>query len=336
MAKQMDVVIAYSTRKQTPKDWENYFDANIKLIRVNNFTRDINLIKDIKAILEVKKIVKKEKPDIVHLHSSKAGAVGRIAISGKQAQLYYTPHGYAFCKKDESKAKIAFYKMIEKLLGRRKCMTIACSQGEYEASKQVTKKSIYINNGIDIEEIRQYILHESKELVDIKKLKICTVGRIGAQKNPQVFNQIAEKFPDLQFTWIGDGELRNTLKSPNIVVTGWLDRKTTIKQLYQNDVFILPSLWEGLPITLLEAMFLEKICMVSDVIGNKDVIKNEKNGFICKTKDEYCKRIEEIQNGEIDYLKIENYAKEDVVENYNIDKISQQYLKVYCEEDDCY
>ena len=92
MSKELDVIIAYSTRKQTPKDFEKYFDKNIKLIRVKNFTRNINPIKDIKAIFEVRKIIKDEKPDLIHMHSSKEGAIGRLAIWGKHAKLFYTPH----------------------------------------------------------------------------------------------------------------------------------------------------------------------------------------------------------------------------------------------------
>lgn len=181
MSKEMEVVIAYSVRKQTPKDFQNYFNHQIKLIEVKNFTRNVSPIRDIKAILEVKKIVKSEKPDFVHMHSSKAGAVGRLAISPKQAKLFYTPHSYAFCKKDETGIKVLFYKMAEKLLGKRRCLTIACSKGEYEASKQVTKKSVCISNGIDIEEMNEIILDEPERMVDGGNLRVCTVGEIRAQ-----------------------------------------------------------------------------------------------------------------------------------------------------------
>lgn len=331
MSKDMDVVIAYSVRKQTPQDFRNYFNDSIQFIEVKNFTRNLNPFKDIKAIFEVKKIVKNEKPDFVHMHSSKAGAIGRLAISEKQAKLFYTPHSYAFCKKDESKMKIKFYELAEKILGKRKCLTIACSKGEYEASKQVTPNSIYINNGIDIEEINQIILNEPEKLVDIQKLKICTVGRIGAQKNPKLFNKIAQKFPDLTFTWIGDGELKGELKSPNIQITSWKTREDTIKQLYQNDIFILPSLWEGLPITLLEAMYLKKICLVSNVMGNRDVIRQNLNGFICEKEEDYYNLIEKIKNAEVDYLKIKDKARETIFANHSMDNVEKEYRKIYCE-----
>lgn len=336
MSDKMDVTIAYSTRKETPENYKEYFNENIKLIRVKNFTRNINPFKDIKAIFEVRKIIKQEKPDIVHMHSSKAGAIGRIAFFSKKIKLFYTPHSYAFCKKDDSKLKIKFYKMIEKILGKRKCMTIACSKGEYEESLKVTKNSMYINNGINIEDINKYIWDEPERFINLQNLKICTVGRIGYQKNPELFNKIAERFPDIEFTWIGDGNLKDVLISPNIKITGWCDRENAIKQIYQNDIFILPSLWEGLPITLLEAMYLKKICIVSNVMGNKDVIKNEVDGFICQTIEEYCGIIEKIRNGEINTGKIKNAARDKIIKNHNMDRIAQEYYKIYCKGDDDY
>lgn len=332
----MDVTIAYSTRKQTPKDFKTYFDANIKLIHVKNFTRNLHPWKDMKAAFEVRRIVKEEKPDMIHMHSSKAGAIGRLVISPKQAKLFYTPHSYAFCKKDDPKLKIKFYRMIETMLGKKQCITIACSKGEYEEAQKVTKNSMYVSNGIQLETIHQAILGKPEKLVDIKNLKICTVGRIGHQKNPEMFQKIAEKFPELTFTWIGDGELKEVLRSPNIVITGWQDRTTSLQQLYQNDVFLLPSLWEGLPITLLEAMYMKKICMVSNVMGNRDVIDSGENGFICETEREYCEKIEKIIKEEVDYKKIQNKAKEKILAEHSMDTMAEEYLKIYGKGDDCY
>jgi len=332
----MDVTIAYSTRKQTPKNYKDYFNKNIKLIRVKNFTRNINPFKDILAIGEVRKIIKKEKPDIVHMHSSKAGAIGRLCIWSKEIQLFYTPHSYAFCKRDESKFKIGIYKIIEKILGKRKCITIACSKGEYDESISVSKKSMYINNGIDIDDIKKYICDEPEKIIDMKKMRVCTVGRIGSQKNPKMFNKIAERFPDIEFTWIGDGNLKDVLISPNIKITGWCDRQKAIKELYKNDIFILASLWEGLPITLLEAMYLEKVCIVSNVTGNKDVIENEVDGFICETEEDYYNILEKIKNGKINTGKIKNEAKRKVLMQHDINKVSRQYLEIYCKGDDDY
>ena len=91
-----DMYIAYAVRKQTPSNYKDYFDKRIHMIEVKNFARAINATKDIAAFFEIRKIAKEIKPDIIHLHSSKAGALGRFAFSGKRVPLFYTPHGYSF------------------------------------------------------------------------------------------------------------------------------------------------------------------------------------------------------------------------------------------------
>ena len=79
-----DMYIAYALRKQTPKNYKDYFDKRVHLIEVKNFGRTINPTKDIAAFFEVKKIAAAVQPDVIHLHSSKAGAIGRIFLRCKQ------------------------------------------------------------------------------------------------------------------------------------------------------------------------------------------------------------------------------------------------------------
>lgn len=327
---ELDVVIAYARRKQTPENFEKYFDERIKFIEVQNFTRSIG-VKDIKACKEVRQIIKQEKPDIVHMHSSKAGIVGRLVVSSKNRKLFYTPHGYSFLKQDDSRLKRFVYKSIEKAaaMWRRKCQTVACSEGEYKESLKLTKNSTYVNNGVNIKEIDKMITLEPKQEVNTKDLKVCTVGRIGFQKNPELFNKIAETFPNVHFAWIGDGELRDRLTSKNIELTGWATRDVVINKVSEADIFILPSLWEGLPIALLEAMYLKKVCIVSNVIGNRDVIHNEVNGFVCDTLDDYKKVIERIQNSKYNLTDIANKARENIINEYNIENMSAKYIQLY-------
>ena len=90
------------------------------------------------------------------------------------------------------------------------------------------------------------------------------------------------------------------------------------------DVFLLPSLWEGLPISLLEAMYMKKLCIVSDVIGNRDVIKNGQNGFVCRNVDEY---VSAIQHDDIEAIVLN--GKKDIVDEYNITTMARKYSVVY-------
>lgn len=349
-----EIIVAYGERKETPKNFKQDFSNKVKFIKIENFTRSIDLRKDITALKEIKKIIKEEKPDIVHLHSSKAGILGRLAISGKKVRMFYNPHGFSFLKKDDSNVKRFVYWFIEKLTAmfNRKCTIIGCSKGEYLEARKLNKNSICINNGIDIKKLEEetrkvkeiaysnlnnYTVEQNKyqknlKEVDCNNLKICTVGRIGYQKNPKLFNRIAESMPNLQFTWIGDGDLKEELKSPNIKITGWKIRQEVLEILNEQDVFILTSLWEGLPISLLEAMYMKKICIVSNCIGNRDVIEDGINGYIAKELEEFINIIKNMKDNQTAIRRLTEKAREDVLSTYCNEVIVKQYKEIYLKE----
>lgn len=220
-----DMYIAYAVRKQTPKNYKDYFDKRIHLIEVKNFRRAIDPMKDIAAFFEVKKIAAEIKPDIIHLHSSKAGAIGRMAFNGK-IPMFYTPHGYSFLMENYKPMKRRMFKLIESVCAKRNCTTISCSVGEHQESLKLTKHATYVNNGINMAELQEII--DKTEKVE-HSFTVYTLGRICYQKNPTLFNEIAESLPDVKFVWIGDGELRDQLTSENIEITGWADRSTAIR-----------------------------------------------------------------------------------------------------------
>lgn len=323
---EFDITIAYGIRAETLENFKEYFSDRVKFIEVKNFTRSINIKKDIKAFFEVKKIIKELNPDVIHLHSSKAGFIGRFAGNGKKVKMLYNPHGFSFLMKDSSKIKRLFYWWIEKISTIRKCTIVGCSEGEYKEALKLSKNSICINNGINIDKLKKETSNFEERKIDFNNLKICTSGRIGYQKNPKLFNEIAEKYPRIKFTWIGDGDLRNELTSSNITITGWKKREEVLKIVNDNDIFLLTSLWEGLPISLLEAMYLGKICIVTDCIGNRDVIKDGENGFIINEKN-YLKIINKvILSSKTD---ITFNAKHDVLNNFNSNITFQEYEKIY-------
>lgn len=326
LVKTYDMFIAYAVRPQTPKNYREYFDKRIHLIEVKNFTRSINPLKDLKAIPEVKAIAKKVKPDIIHLHSSKAGVVGRIAFNGKDAPLFYTPHGYSFLMENYKPMKRRMFQMIESVMAKRKCTTISCSPGEHQETLKLTKRATYVNNGINTADLDKML--KNVERVD-HPFTVFTLGRICYQKNPKLFNAVAEAMPDVRFLWIGEGELREELSSPNIEITGWVDREKALSLSMNADVFILTSLWEGLPISLLESMYMKKLCVVNDVIGNHDVIENGRNGFVCRTVDEY-KNALELENSESQIKEAIN----DIRMEYNTVVMGKKYAKIYEETHD--
>lgn len=319
-----DMYIAYAVREQTPEDYKEYFDKRVKLIKVHSFGRSINLVKDLESFIEIKQIAKQLRPDIIHLHSSKAGAVGRLALNGNQTPMFYTPHGYSFLMEDCKPLKRKVFYLIERLCSKRPCMTISCSFGEHQETLKLTVHADYVNNGINLAELEKVISETEKVN---HPFTVYTLGRICYQKNPEMFNKIAESMPEVNFVWIGDGEMRNQLTATNIMITGWTERLSALKLSLNADVFLLTSRWEGLPISLLESMYMKKPCVVSDVIGNHDVIRDKENGFVCNRVEDYIRAIEHIRQNGAAYV-AEN-AYQDILDEYNTKVMAEKYSYIY-------
>ena len=226
--------------------------------------------------------------------------------------------------RDYSSAKRIVFKFIEIISAKRFCTTISCSEGEHQETLKFTNHATYVDNGINIFEM-------DRQLEGVKAafhpFTVFTLGRICYQKNPTLFNQIAEAMPEVNFLWIGDGEMRGELTSSNIEITGWADRKSALMKSMNADVFMLTSLWEGLPISLLEAMYIKKPCVVNNVIGNRDVIHNGENGFVCNEVKEFVEAIRE-SRGDTAQMYAEK-AYQDVLEKYNTNVMAKKYTQIY-------
>ncbi len=289
MADEFDVYLAFSLRPQTPKNYKDFLDERIHLIETNflSIKRPV-IIRVIKSVRELRKIEAEVKPDIIHLHSSIAGGVGRLAFNGKRNKVVYTPHGYAHILMGKKISSMCYY-IIEKILGRRKCITLTCCESENEEAKKFCKNTTYIETGLNVKEFGEIL--GDIEPIENDRLTVYTLGRICEQKQPEVFNQIAKLVPEARFIWIGDGDQK--YKLTNVEVTGWKSREEALAIAKGADIFVLCSLGEAIAMSLLESMYMKKLVLVSDVIGNKSVVENGKNGYICKIAEDYAKRIKE-------------------------------------------
>lgn len=272
----------------------------------------------------VEMVITEVKPDVIHLHSSKAGVLGRWAFNGHKIPLFYTPHGYSFLMKNYSGMKKTVFKLIEEICSKRSCTTISCSEGEHQETLKMTKQATYVDNGIHMEQMDEILAEIGQK---DHPFTVYTLGRICYQKNPKMVNEVALALPDIKFLWIGDGDLRHELTVPNIEITGWADRKTALMKSLNADVFVLTSLWEGLPISLLESMYMRKLCVVSNVIGNRNVIHNGQNGYVCDSMEQFVTAIE--QNREHINMRLVENAYEDVLKQYNTDVMAKSYSDIY-------
>lgn len=325
-AEEYEVYILWGARPLTPDNVEMLFDKRVQLIKIDAFKGAMKSVINPKSYIEVNIWCNKIKPDIVHMHSAVSGFVGRWAILCNKTKAIYTPHGYSFLSNNGGILRSSLAWIIEKLSALKNCLTVACSKGEYEEAKKLTKNCTFVNNGLDTKLLIPYV-KDAKDLV--KPIKICTSGRIYPQKNPKLFNAIARLLPDMEFIWIGDGTLKYELIAENIKVTGWVDREAGFRIMASSDFFILPSLWEGLPLALLEAMYLKKMCLVSNVIGNKNVIDTGRNGMICNSAEDYANNILIFVQDKDRRISMAEEAHRDVELFYSVDVMAKSYSKIY-------
>lgn len=321
--------ILYGKRENIKENFKEEFNKNINFIYWKNAQREISLKNDFLALKEIINLLKKENYDVIHLHSSKAGFLGRLAgrICRQQNKIIYTTHGISFLRKDISELKLKLYILFEKIGKFCGGKVIACSKSEAEFIKLKGIDCEYINNGVKIN--KNFI----KPLKNNDTVKIITVGRITTQKNPELFNKIAENFiknKNIKFIWVGDGEKREVLSSPNIEITGWLNQNEVKEKLQETDIYLSTSSWEGLSLAVLQAMEYKLPLVLSDCVGNIDLVKENYNGYIFKSSDEAVKRIENlIKNKELIREFGENSYKL-LKKEFDIYEMTTRYKKVYC------
>lgn len=221
------------------------------------------------AIKQIRKIVKKINPDIVYAHSTKAGALVRIALIGIHIPVIYNPHGWAFNIVQSKKKELA-YKLIEKVQIPFTKKVVCISEAEKNSAIQnhicSTNKIQIITNGVDFELLDQAQKITRKDLgIPEDAFVVGQVGRLTEQKSPDVFVEMAEKIkkeiPNSFFVMVGDGnleaEIRRLIKMKGLedsfLITGWVDNPTGYLNCF--DVATLLSRWEGFGLALVEYMY---------------------------------------------------------------------------------
>lgn len=320
------------------QDYENKLDKFkdvVKDIYVVNMIREIKLKQDIKSTLEIRKLLKKIKPDILYLHSSKAGAYGRIALFfNHKVKVLYNAHGWYFNAKMSQKKKKAII-LIEKILALRANKIINISKSEYDSALKYKiapeRKMCVIENGIDFTKFEgcDKYREETRKKYNIgdNEIVIGVVGRVTETKDPittlKAFKNLCKSKPNLKLMYVGAGDLEeNVIQSAKeynildkIIITGWVN--SVEKYIPAFDIAVLPSQWEGFGLALIEYMACDKPIIASNVGGIINIIKDKKNGLIFKAH-EYEDLIEKMK------ILIENNI---IVKN--IVQENREYRKAY-------
>ncbi|MDP8313977.1 MAG: glycosyltransferase family 4 protein [Candidatus Celaenobacter antarcticus] len=272
-------------------------NMDLKHYPLPGLIREINLY-DIIIFFKIYKVCRSGGFDIVHTHSSKTGFLGRIAarIAGIPVVIH-TIHGFPF-NPFQSKVKQNLYKTLERIAGYFCDMTVSVNRSERELAIKdhiiPSEKIMTIYNGIDIVNSRTCI-HREELGFDKKDIIIGSICRFSEQKN--IINmiktaiEIVEKNNKIKFVFLGDGELWSEAEklvqeknlTSKILLPGWTTNVRNWLLLF--DIYVLYSRWEGLSLSILEAMSVGLPIIASDIKGNNELVQNGYNGFLIKIDD---------------------------------------------------
>ncbi len=255
------------------------------------FTRGISIRRDFLTYRQLLKLIKQEQFDIVHTHSSKPGILGRFAASSTHVPLIvHTVHGYAFHPYMHP-LKYQLFMQLEKLSSPHcdKIVFVNNAERELAIDKKLASVSqaVTIFNGIEA---------DCQSLLPISlPLTIGSACRFDQQKNMLLTIQAAimacHATGDINFCFLGDGRdyeacvrLVNTHGlGERISLPGW--QADAAQEFKKFDVFLLNSLWEGLPLSILEAMAVGLPIIASDIKGNNELVVHNKTGLLVSPLD---------------------------------------------------
>lgn len=307
---------------------------------------------DLKAIKVVRALIKKYNPDIVYAHSSKAGAITRVADIGLKNHCIYNPHGWAFNMRCSAKKK-AMYTAIEKIAAPFCDKIICISDAEKQSAldKKICKedKLQVIFNGVDIEAYENEV-HGAVKRKDLNipedAFVVGMVGRISPQKAPDVFVKMAkhvkDEVPNAHFIIVGNGNQEDEIRkyaedndfSNSLHITGWVDNPMSYVELF--DVACLLSRWEGFGLALPEYMMAGKPIVASRVDAIPNIIRNGENGLLVEVDDDIgtSKAVLRILREDGLRKKIVAQGLEDVHNRFNARRVSEEHSKLFNKEMD--
>jgi glycosyltransferase involved in cell wall biosynthesis len=254
-------------------------------------------------LLELANLFLTERPDVVHTHSSKAGILARLAaaLAGVPV-VVHTYHGFGFHDYLPSLVK-GFYVLLERLCCRltRAIVFVSKANEEYARRHRIGDPARYhlIRSGVRLAEFPAPVAERGKRKAQLgfgmHKPLVVSIGNLKPQKNPADFVAMAERvcaeLPETEFVFVGDGPLRQRLEfqlvakglSGRVKLPGW--RRDAAELLALADVFVMTSLWEGLPRALVEALKsgVPAVCYAAD--GVVDVLQDGVNGFVVAPRD---------------------------------------------------
>ncbi|MFC1623891.1 glycosyltransferase family 4 protein [Candidatus Omnitrophota bacterium] len=311
--------------------------------------RSVNPLYDILALIHIYRIYRRNKYHLIHTHSSKAGILGRLSgwLAGVPT-IIHTVHGWSF-NDCEPRVLKRFSILLERITARFTTKIICVSRKDLEIGLKYKiapkEKFTLIKYGIALSEFRKSqkdVLQKRKELgIANNDPVIGMISCLKPQKSPldyiKACVRIYEKMPNINFLLIGDGILREKCErllasaplNGRFIFTGW--RRDTSEIMDILDVVVLTSKWEGMPISLIEA--LSKGCPVvaTDVGGVSELVKDGITGYIVKpgSHEDVAMKALKILKDRGSFNKMKEEAMSSIDDSFELDRMVEEIKDLY-------
>jgi glycosyltransferase involved in cell wall biosynthesis len=252
---------------------------------------------DAEAARQLAGMVRRVRPDVVHAHSSKAGAIARAArLANPRIPVLYTPHGYAMAGFFD-RGRRAFYREAERGFGLLTSRVLAVCEAEARLARTVTAKRHVrvVHNGVEAPVTR--IIQPDARVAELRSRGpvVCTVCQLrpgkGIETLIDAWPAVAIRHPGAQLAIVGDGEMRDDLERrvEALGIGGSVhflgEYADPIAVLQTADVFVLASWFEAFPYAILEAMALGCSIVASDVGGIAEAITHGVSGLLVPARE---------------------------------------------------
>ncbi|MGC9318097.1 MAG: glycosyltransferase family 4 protein [Armatimonadota bacterium] len=284
------------------QDIERLREAEVA-VELVDMVREVSWREDRRALRELRRYFAEHDFDIIHAHSSKAGVLGRIAAwqAGNRAARVYSPHAFAFTMR-VGRRRRALYLLAERLAGRITDVLVCTCDSERELAVRYRivppGRAVVVRTGVDLRQFHPgwegHRVRDELRLPERHRL-VGTVGAMVEQKGHRFLVEAAPlvlaEMPHTTFVLVGDGELRESLQGRAEELglgrrMRFLGHRDDVPRILSAlDLFVMPSLWEGMPYALVEAMAVGLPVVGSAVPGIVDLIEPGRTGWLAPVGD---------------------------------------------------
>jgi len=325
--------------------------AGIRTIFIHSFARDIFLTNDVRALVELWRMFRRERPDIVHLNSSKAGGVGALAarLAGVP-RIIFTVHGLPHTEPWRSlpaRALIWLATWATFILCHRIIALFRSDLAHIRRMPFCAKKATLVYNGIAPTDVLPRTSARANlaawtniSLSDTSPL-IGTIAEFTRNKGltflVEAMADVVQKFPDAKLIIIGSGEEQKPLQAlieeknlaGKISLTGFIPDASRLLPAF--DMFVLPSLKEGWPYVLLEAGLAELPVIATRVGGIPEMIEDETSGLLVKPGDAsgLSEKIERLIEHPALRVTLAHHLHQKITAQFSLEQMVEETVKTY-------